>query len=73
MTSFLGLHSVSVENSVSFLMIQCCYLAGVINYAQENCIGFVVRAKMDASLKNSISAIKELDYKSLQHCNEVLP
>ena len=36
--------------------------AGVINYCEANDIRHVIRAKMDASLKDSMSAIKPSDW-----------
>ena len=38
------------------------YQAGVINYCEANDIRFVIRAKMDCSLKESMSAIKPSDW-----------
>lgn len=46
--------------------------AEVINHARDRGIGFVIRAKMDTALKNSISAIRESDCKPLrQRCGEL--
>ena len=36
--------------------------AGVLNYFEANDIRYVIRAKMDASLKESMSAIKPSDW-----------
>ncbi len=36
--------------------------AGVINYCEANDIRYVIRAKMDSSLKESLSAIQSSDW-----------
>ena len=41
------------------------YQAGVINYCESNDIRYVIRAKMDSALKESMSAIKPCDWEPL--------
>ena len=41
------------------------YQAGVINYAMESGIGFAIRAKMDCAVKESLSEIKDCEWRPL--------
>ena len=52
--------------SISHVRIDAAgYQAAVINHAMDNSMGFAIRAKMDSSVKETKSGIKECDWRSL--------
>ena len=54
--------------SVSHVRIDVAtYQAVVINHAMESGMGFAIRAKMDSTVKEAISEIKDFDWRPLVH------
>ena len=52
--------------SVSDVRIDAAgYQAGVINYAMDSGMGFAIRAKMDSAVKETISEIKDCEWRPL--------